>query len=68
VRGTDRLALIEAVGTLRIQEALQVRLGVATGAVVVGDLVGSWDAQKRGPARLAKIVEDQGDMVAARIC
>jgi len=35
------LALIEAVGELRIQEPLQVRIGVATGVVVVGDIVGS---------------------------
>ena len=42
------LALIEAVGHLRIQEPLQVRIGVATGLVVVGDLVGSGDAQERG--------------------
>jgi class 3 adenylate cyclase len=42
------LALIEAVGKLRIQEPLQVRVGVATGLVVVGDLVGSGEAQERG--------------------
>jgi class 3 adenylate cyclase/predicted ATPase len=42
------LALIEAVGKLRIQEPLQVRVGVATGLVVVGDIVGSGEAQERG--------------------
>jgi class 3 adenylate cyclase len=42
------LALIEAVGKLRVQEPLQVRIGVATGLVVVGDLVGSGEAQERG--------------------
>jgi class 3 adenylate cyclase/tetratricopeptide (TPR) repeat protein len=42
------LALIEAVGKLRIQEPLQVRIGVATGLVVVGDLVGSGESQERG--------------------
>jgi class 3 adenylate cyclase/predicted ATPase len=42
------LALIEAVGKLRVQEPLQVRIGVATGVVVVGDLVGSGEAQERG--------------------
>jgi class 3 adenylate cyclase len=42
------LALIDAVGKLPIQEALQVRIGVATGLVVVGDLVGSGEAQERG--------------------
>jgi predicted ATPase/class 3 adenylate cyclase len=42
------LALIEAVGKLRAQGPLQVRIGVATGLVVVGDLVGSGEAQERG--------------------
>jgi class 3 adenylate cyclase/tetratricopeptide (TPR) repeat protein len=42
------LALIEAVGKLRAQEPFQVRLGVATGLVVVGDIVGSGEAQERG--------------------
>jgi class 3 adenylate cyclase/predicted ATPase len=42
------LALIEAVGRLPVQEPLQVRIGVATGLVVVGDLVGSGEAQERG--------------------
>jgi class 3 adenylate cyclase len=42
------LALIEPVGKLRTQEPPQVRIGVATGLVVVGDLVGSGEAQKRG--------------------
>jgi class 3 adenylate cyclase/tetratricopeptide (TPR) repeat protein len=42
------LALIEAVGKVRAQEPLQVRIGVATGLVVVGDLVGSGEAQERG--------------------
>jgi class 3 adenylate cyclase/predicted ATPase len=41
-------ALVEAVGRLRVQEPLQVRVGVATGVVVVGDLVGSGEAQERG--------------------
>jgi class 3 adenylate cyclase len=42
------LALIETVGELRVQEPLQVRIGVATGLVVVGDIVGSGEAQERG--------------------
>jgi class 3 adenylate cyclase/predicted ATPase len=42
------LALVEAVGKLRVQEPLHVRIGVATGLVVVGDLVGSGEAQERG--------------------
>lgn len=35
------LAVVEAVGLLESREPLQVRLGIATGLVVVGDLVGS---------------------------
>ena len=42
------LALIEAVGKLSSVEPIQVRIGVGTGVVVVGDLVGSGDAQERG--------------------
>ena len=42
------LALIEAMGELRSEETLQVRVGIATGLVVVGDLVGSGEAQERG--------------------
>jgi Adenylate and Guanylate cyclase catalytic domain/AAA ATPase domain len=42
------LALTEAVGKLQVQEPFQVRIGVATGLVVVGDLVGSGEAQERG--------------------
>jgi len=42
------LALVEAVGKLRVQEPLQVRIGVATGLVVVGDIVGAGEAQERG--------------------
>src|SRR5215472_10139247 len=42
------LALIEAVSKLRYQEPLQVRISVATGLVVVGDIVGSGEAQERG--------------------
>jgi class 3 adenylate cyclase len=42
------LALIEAVGGLNVPEPLQVRIGIGTGLVVVGDLVGSGKAQERG--------------------
>jgi class 3 adenylate cyclase/tetratricopeptide (TPR) repeat protein len=44
------LGLIEAVSSLRAgQDAtLQVRVGIATGLVVVGDLIGEGDAQERG--------------------
>jgi class 3 adenylate cyclase len=42
------LTLIEVIGKLPIQEPLQARIGVATGLVVVGDLIGSGEAQERG--------------------
>jgi len=42
------LALVEAMSTLRSEETLPVRVGIATGLVVVGDLVGSGEAQERG--------------------
>ncbi len=42
------LALVEAFGQLPTPEHLQVRIGIGTGLVVVGDLVGSGDAQERG--------------------
>jgi class 3 adenylate cyclase len=45
------LALVEAVPKLETaiaQTSLQVRVGIATGLVVVGDLIGSGEAQERG--------------------
>src|SRR4051812_18870892 len=42
------LALVGAVGRLPAPERLQVRVGIATGVVVVGDLVGAGEAQERG--------------------
>jgi class 3 adenylate cyclase/predicted ATPase len=42
------LALIEAVSKLGTEEPLQVRVGIGTGLVVVGDIVGSGEAQERG--------------------
>src|SRR5215467_12996587 len=42
------LAVIDAVGRLATQEPLNVRIGVATGLVVVGDLIGAGAAQERG--------------------
>jgi class 3 adenylate cyclase/predicted ATPase len=42
------LAAIGAVGRLAAPDPLKVRLGVATGLVVVGDLIGSGAAQERG--------------------
>jgi class 3 adenylate cyclase len=42
------LAAIGAVGRLATQEPLNVRIGVASGLVVVGDLIGAGAAQERG--------------------
>src|ERR1700674_4135139 len=41
------LALIDAVGELQAPERLQVRIGIATGLVVVGDLIGAGSAQEQ---------------------
>ena len=42
------LELIEAVNALKSAVSLQTRVGIATGLVVVGDLIGSGEAQERG--------------------
>jgi class 3 adenylate cyclase/predicted ATPase len=42
------LELIAAVVGLKTRDSLQTRVGIATGLVVVGDLIGSGDAQERG--------------------
>src|SRR5262249_16148775 len=42
------LGLIGAVTALHVPVALQTRVGIATGLVVVGDLIGSGEAQERG--------------------
>jgi class 3 adenylate cyclase len=42
------LAIIDAIGRLATPEPLNVRLGVASGLVVVGDLIGAGAAQERG--------------------
>src|SRR6516162_6253298 len=42
------LELVAAVGGLKTHAALQTRVGIATGLVVVGDLIGSGEAQERG--------------------
>ena len=42
------LAVIEAVGRLPAQQDLHVRLGIATGIALVGDLIGEGAAQERG--------------------
>ena len=42
------LELIAAVAVLKTRATLQTRVGIATGLVVVGDLIGSGEAQERG--------------------
>src|SRR6202051_2153898 len=42
------LELIAAVTALKSPVPLQTRVGIATGLVVVGDLIGSGEAQERG--------------------
>ncbi|MGA2314585.1 MAG: adenylate/guanylate cyclase domain-containing protein [Xanthobacteraceae bacterium] len=42
------LELVAAVARLKTGAALQTRVGIATGLVVVGDLIGSGEAQERG--------------------
>jgi class 3 adenylate cyclase len=44
------IALVEAVGRLRRERglALEVRIGISTGLVVVGELIGEGDARERG--------------------
>jgi class 3 adenylate cyclase/predicted ATPase len=42
------LGIIDAVGRLATQEPLNVRIGIASGLVVVGDLIGTGASQERG--------------------
>jgi class 3 adenylate cyclase len=54
------LAVIDAVGRLSAPERLNVRLGIASGLVVVGDLIGAGAARERGvvgetPNRAARL-------------
>jgi class 3 adenylate cyclase/predicted ATPase len=42
------LELIPALAAVKTRAALQARVGIATGLVVVGDLIGSGEAQERG--------------------
>jgi class 3 adenylate cyclase len=68
------LARIDAVGQLRHSEPLQVRIGIGTGLVVVGDLVGSGDSQERGvvgetpnlAARLQSMAEPNSIVIGPR--
>src|ERR1700729_2000010 len=45
---SSALELIAAVSALKSPSPLQTRVGIATGLVVVGDLIGSGEAQERG--------------------
>jgi class 3 adenylate cyclase/predicted ATPase len=42
------LEIVEAAGQLATSEPLHIRVGIATGLVVVGDIVGAGEAQERG--------------------
>ena len=66
------LEAIAAVGALKLSVPLQTRIGIATGLVVVGDLIGSGEAQERGivgetpnvAARLQALAEPNGVVIA----
>ena len=66
------LELIAAVAGLKTSAALQTRVGIATGLVVVGDLIGSGEAQERGivgetpnlAARLQSVAEPNMVVIA----
>ena len=66
------LELVAAVSTLNTHAALQTRVGIATGLVIVGDLIGSGDAQERGivgktpnlAARLQSVAEPNTVVIA----
>ena len=66
------LEVIAAVGRLKSNAPLQTRVGIATGLVVVGDLIGSGEAQERGivgetpnlAARLQGIAEPNTVVIA----
>ena len=66
------LELIGAVNSINSNPPLQARVGIATGLVVVGDLVGSGEAQERGivgetpnlAARLQGIAEPNTVVIA----
>jgi class 3 adenylate cyclase/tetratricopeptide (TPR) repeat protein len=66
------LELVAAIGALKIHAALQTRVGIATGLVVVGDLVGSGASQEQAivgdtpnlAARLQSIAEPNSVVIA----
>jgi class 3 adenylate cyclase len=66
------LELIPAVGGLKSSASLQTRVGIATGLVIVGDLIGLGEAQERGivgetpnlAARLQAMAEPNAVVIA----
>ena len=66
------LELIAALARLKSRTSLQTRVGIATGMVVIGDLIGSGEAQERGivgetpnlAARLQGIAEQNTVVIA----
>ena len=66
------LELVTAVGALKTHAPLQTRVGIAMGLVVVGDMIGSGEAQERGivgetpnpAARLQGIAEPNAVVIA----
>jgi class 3 adenylate cyclase len=54
------LELIAAVTALKSSVPLQARVGIATGLVVVGDLIGSGKAQERGIIGVEKLWQISG--------
>ena len=66
------LELIQAVSSLNSSTPLQTRVGIATGLVVIGDLIGSGEAQERGivgetpnvAARLQSVAEPNTVVIA----
>jgi class 3 adenylate cyclase len=67
------LELVAAVGGLKTHALLQTRVGIATGLVVVGDLIGSGSSQEQAivgetpnlAARLQSIADPNGVVIAA---
>ena len=70
------LALIDAVGELQAPQRLQVRIGIATGLVVVGDLIGAGSAQEQAvvgetpnlAARLQALADPGAIVIAESTC
>jgi class 3 adenylate cyclase len=66
------LEAIAAVGALNLSLPLQTHIGIATGLVVIGDLIGSGEAQERGivgetpnlAARLQSMAEPKAVVIA----